>query len=218
MRQPAAEVRGADDGTCEARSPSRSFYRLQKSTNTHIGPSSRDFSSDAQTARDICLQKSTKIYMRTCARGFRRGRPSARYKAARNGPAPEKERHFGAFSLPRFRPFPSPVFRSAGPRSDRRLDRASDSGPFPACMPPDPYPVRRHPTGDRSRFPAVRLPLRRSWDARSVKSLDRASASPIPDAAAVVAASDPPCRFFRADARSDRIPPLGRRGSMAIYL
>lgn len=75
--------------------------------------------------------------MRTCAREFRRGRPSARYKAARNGPAPEKERHFRAFSLPRSGPFPSPVFRSAGPRSDRCLDRASDSGPFPAYTQPD---------------------------------------------------------------------------------
>ena len=179
MRQPAAEARGADGGADEARSPSRSFYRLQKSTNPHIGPSSRDFSGGAQTARDICLQKSTKIYMRTCAREFRRGRPSARSKAARNGPAPEKERRFGAFSPPRFRPFSGPVLLSVRPRSDRGLDRASDSGPFPAHIQPDPDSVGQHPTCDRSRFPAVRLPRRRFRDARSVKSLDRASASPI---------------------------------------
>ena len=131
-------MQGADGGADEARSPSRSFYRLQKSTNPHIGPSSRGFSDGSRTACDICLQKSTKIYMRTCAREFRRGRPSARYKAARNGPAPEKERHFGAFSLPRFRPFPSHVSRSVRPRSDRCPDRASYSCPFPACIQPDP--------------------------------------------------------------------------------
>ena len=107
--------------------------------------------------------------MRTCAHEFRRGRPSAHYKAARNGPAPEKERHFGAFSLPRFRPFPSPVLLSVRPRSDRCFDLASDSCPFPACIPPDPG-LRR--AGDRSRFPAVRLPRRRSRDARSDRILD----------------------------------------------
>ena len=128
---------GADGGADEARSHSRLFYRLQKSTNPHIGPSSRDFSGGPQTACDICLQKSTKIYMRTCAHEFRRGRPSAHYKAARNGPAPEKERYFGAFSLPRFRPFPSPVLRSVRPRSGRCLDRASDSCPLPTYMRPN---------------------------------------------------------------------------------
>lgn len=194
MRQPVVKTRGADGGADEARSPSRSFYRLQKSTNLHIGPSSRDFSGDAQTARDICLQKSTKIYMRTCARGFRRGRPSAHYKAARNGPAPEKERHFGAFSLPRSGPFPSPVFRSAGPRSDRRLDRASDSGPFPACIPPDPDSVGRHPTCDRFDF------YRADPGMPDPPSLDRASAPPIPDAAAAI----------RSDAES-ALPLLPRR-------
>ena len=110
--------------------------------------------------------------MRTCAREFRRGRPSARYKAARNGPAPEKERRFGAFSLPRFRPFPSHVLRSVRPRSDRCFDLASDPGPLPACLRPDPDSVGRHPTGDRSRFPAVRLPRRRFRDARSDRILD----------------------------------------------
>ena len=75
--------------------------------------------------------------MRTCAREFRRGRPSARYDAARNGPAPEKERHFGAFSLPRFGPFPSPVLLSARPRSDRHPCHAADSCPLPTYMQPD---------------------------------------------------------------------------------
>lgn len=129
--------------------------------------------------------------MRTCAREFRRGRPSAHYKAARNGPTPEKERHFGAFSLPRSRPFPSPVFRTAGPRSDRCPDRASDSGPFPTYIPPDPDPVRpatdpaslrsdfyRADSGTPDRIGFLTLPLlprRRFWDARSVRPLDRAS-------------------------------------------
>lgn len=196
MRLRAAGARGADGGADEARSPSRSFYRLQKSTNPHIGPSSRDFSDDAQTACDICLQKSTKIYMRTCARGFRRGRPSAHYKAARNGPAQEKERHFGAFSLPRSGPFPSPVFRSAGPRSDRRLDRASDSGPFPARIPPDPDSVRpaTDPASRRYGF------YRADPGMPDPPSLDRASASPIPDAAAAI----------RSDAES-ALPLLPRR-------
>lgn len=161
--------------------PGDLFYRLQKSTNPHIGPSSRDFSGDAQTARDICLQKSTKIYMRTCARGFRRGRPSAHYKAARNGPAPEKERHFRAFSLPRFWPFSSRVFRSAGPRSDRCLDRASDSGPFlPA------YRRIRAPSGQRP----IPLPGGPTSTALIQGCPIRQAARP----------------RFRADARSDRIP------------
>ncbi len=132
--------------------------------------------------------------MRTCAREFRRGRPSAHYKAARNGPAPEKERHFRAFSLPRSEPFPSPVFRSVRPRSDRCLDRASDSGPFPACMPPDPDSVWRHPTGDRSRFPAVRLLPRLFRDARSAVARPR----------------------IQRPIRSNPSP--YRRGSMVIYL
>ena len=132
---------GADGGADGARSPSRLSYRLQKSTNLRMLPSPRDFSDGPQTARDICLQKSTKIYMRTCAREFRRGRPSARYKAARNGPAPEKERHFGAFSLPRFTPFPSHISRSVRPRSGRCPDRASDSCPLPTYMQPDPDSV-----------------------------------------------------------------------------
>ena len=145
---------GADGGADEARSHSGLFYRLQKSTNLRIGPSSRDFSGGPQTARDICLQKSTKIYMRTCAREFRRGRPSAHYKAARNGPAPEKERHFGAFSLPRFRPFPSPVLLSVRPRSDRYLRHAADSCPLPTYRQPDPCPVRPaiDPASRRSYF------------------------------------------------------------------
>ena len=128
---------GADGVAGEARSPSRLFYCLQKSTNLRIRPNPSDFSDGSRTARDICLQKSTKIYMRTCAREFRRGRPSARYKAARNGPAPEKERRFGAFSLPRFRPFPSPVLRSVRPRSDRHPCHAADSCPLPACLLPN---------------------------------------------------------------------------------
>lgn len=155
MRRPVAGARGADGWTYWARLSSGLFCRLQKSTNPHIGPSSRDFSCGAQTACDICLQKSTKIYMRTCAREFRRGRPSAHYEAAQNGPAPEKERHFRAFFLPRFRPFSSPVLLSVRPRSDRGLDRASDSGPLTACIPPDPDSVGQHPTDGRSRFSAV---------------------------------------------------------------
>ena len=183
MRLPAAEARGAAGGTCEARSPGGLFCRLQKSTNLHIGPSPRDFSGGPRTACDICLQKSTKIYMRTCAREFRRGRPSAHYKAARNGPAPEKERRFGAFSLPRFRPFSCPVLRSVRPRSDRCLDRASDSGPFPTCISPDPASRRSCASrrvlparSDRKR-PSARkvffcaLPCRYSFALSSIRSL-----------------------------------------------
>lgn len=144
-------LRGADGGADEARSPGRLFYRLQKSTNLHMGPSSRDFSA-ALGRHAIFVYKNLQKYICVRAREFRRGRPSARYKAARNGPAPEKERRFGAFSLPRFGPFFSPVLRSARPRSDRCLDRASDSGPFPACIPPDPDSRQ---AGDRSRFSAV---------------------------------------------------------------
>ena len=209
MRQLVVEARSADGGTYESRSPGDLFYSLQKSTNPHIGTSSRDFSGGARTARDICLQKSTKIYMRTCARGFRRGRPSARYKAARNGPAPEKERHFRAFSLPRFRPFSGPVLRSVRPRSDRCLDRASDSGPFPACVPPDPDSVRRHPTDCRSRFPAVWLPRRRSWDARSDRILDST-------ATALSAGSGMPDPDLRLDPRFDARLKRRRSGQAEI--
>ena len=139
--------------------------------------------------------------MRTCARKFRRGRPSARYKAARNGPASEKERRFGAFSLPRFRPFPSPVLLSARPRSDRCLDRASDSCPLPTYMQPDPDSVGQHPTCDRSRFPAVRLPRRRFGDARSATVRPRLLIVDLgmPDPLSLDRESD-------ADARPNRIP------------
>ena len=202
---------GAGGGAYEARSPSRLFYRLQKSTNTHMGPSSRDFSDGARTARDICLQKSTKIYMRTCARGFRRGRPSARYKAARNGPAPEKERHFGAFSLPRFRPFPSPVLLSVRPRSDRHPCHAADPGPFPACIPPDPGSVRLHSTRDRSRFSAARLPRRRFRDARSDRILD-STALPLRRSWDARSATVRPRVQRRRPIGSDS--PLDRRGSI----
>ena len=171
MRWLVVEARGAGGGADEARSPSRLPYRLQKSTNPHMGPSPRDFSGGPRTACDICLQKSTKIYMRTCAREFRRGRPSARYKAARNGPAPEKERRFGAFSLPRFRPFSSHVLRSVRPRSDRSACRAADPSPLPTCMWSDPDPVVRHATDDRSRFSAVlRIPTRSSGEVGSKKT------------------------------------------------
>ena len=140
----------------------------------------RDFSDGPQTACDICLQKSTKIYMRTCAREFRRGRPSAHYKAARNGPAPEKERHFGAFSLPRFRPFPGPVLLSVRPRSDRCFDLASDPGPLPGG-PTSTAPIqgRPIPISSRPRLPIVDLGM--------------------PDPRLSDRESD-------ADARSDRIP------------
>lgn len=191
---------GADGGAYEARSPSRSFYRLQKSTNLHIGPSPRDFSGGPQTARDICLQKSTKIYMRTCAREFRRGRPSARYKAARNGPAPEKERHFGAFSLPRFRPFPSPVLRSVRPRSDRHPCHAADSCPFPACLQPDPHSVG----------PAIDTASRRSDFYRAYSGTpDRIGFLTRPRLLIVdLGMPDPrlPDRESDADVGSDRIP------------
>ena len=191
---------GADGGADEARSPSRSFYRLQKSTNLHIGPNSRDFSGGPQTARDICLQKSTKIYMRTCAREFRRGRPSARYKAARNGPAPEKERRFGAFSLPRFRPFPSPVLQPDGPRFDRCPDRASDSCPFPAHLRPDPDSVG----------PAIDPASRRSDFYRADSGTpDRIGFLTRPRLLIVDLGTPDPRLSDResdADARSDRIP------------
>ena len=165
-----------------------------------MGPSSRGFSDGAQTACDICLQKSTKIYMRTCAREFRRGRPSARYKAARNGPAPEKERHFGAFSLPHFRPFPSPVFRSVRPRFDRHPCHAADSCPLPTYMQPDPDSVG----------PAIDPASRRS-DFRGADSgmPDRIGFLTRPRLLIVDLGMPDPLSLDResnADARSDRIP------------
>ena len=125
--------------------------------------------------------------MRTCAREFRRGRPSAHYEAARNGPAPEKERHFGAFSLPRFRPFPSPVLLSVRPRSDRYLRHAADSCPLPTYRQPDPDSAGPaiDPASRRSDFYradpgmpdpdliSTALPRRRFRDARSATARPR---------------------------------------------
>ena len=160
--------------------------------------------------------------MRTCAREFRRGRPSARYKAARNGPAPEKERRFGAFSLPRFRPFPSPVSRSVRPRSDRCPDRASDSCQLPTYRQPDPC----------SAGPAIDPASRRSDFYRAYSGMPdrigfltrprfRVADSRMPDPRL----SD---RESNADARSDRIPrstarfdpilPIRPSGAIGEYL
>ena len=138
--------------------------------------------------------------MRTCAREFRRGRPSAHYKAARNGPAPEKERRFGAFSLPRFRPFPSPVLLSVRPRSDRYLRHAADSCPLPTYIQPDPD----------SAGPAIDPASRRSDFYRADSGMpDRIGFLTRPRFRCVdLGMPDPRLsdRESDADARSDRIP------------
>ena len=158
--------------------------------------------------------------MRTCAREFRRGRPSAHYKAARNGPAPEKERHFGAFSLPRFRPFPSPVLRSVRPRSGRCLDRASDSCPLLACLRPDPCSVRPaiDPASRRSDFRGADsgMPDPRLSDRASAASIlgcpirCRSTASPTPTSAPIESLARP--------TRFDPILPIRPSDAVGEYL